>query len=206
MLAYCTCTVLLPCIGQHHKCCRFLAAAVSADDHFEDAAGPAAPHLASPQQPLQLNGSPPVSGITFTAGAAPANNSKPAPAKRGGRPREKKSYDDLIVSKQSSCGSPSLRTACHACGLLRLLHANLLCAGAGIAPAAMESTRPSAAAPRSMCRTPTCRKRRSGGCAACCPTARARAARAAAARRRCPAWSRSWSSCAPVRLMHCNIL
>lgn len=65
--------------------------AVPADDHFEDAAGPAA------NQPPQLNGSPPMSTLTFTAGAAPQDG-KPAPAKRGGRPREKKSYDDLIVS------------------------------------------------------------------------------------------------------------
>lgn len=70
--------------------------AVPADDHFEDAVGPEAN-----QQPLQLNGSPPMSTLTFTAGAAP-QDSKPAPAKRGGRPREKKSYDDLIVSGKLS--------------------------------------------------------------------------------------------------------
>lgn len=59
--------------------------------------GPAAAQLASTCQ-LQLTGSPHVSALTFTAGAAPAQASKPTPAKRGGRPREKKSYDDLIVS------------------------------------------------------------------------------------------------------------
>ena len=69
--------------------------------------GPAAAQLASAHQALQLSGSPHVSALTFTAGAAPAQASKPAPAKRGGRPREKKSYDDLIVSaRQLAWGSP----------------------------------------------------------------------------------------------------
>lgn len=90
-----TTTATAPQYSAMQQCAVSDSSSGGADDHFEDAVGPAAAQLASTRQ-LQLTGSLHVSALTFTAGAAPAQASKPTPAKRGGRPREKKSYDDLI--------------------------------------------------------------------------------------------------------------
>ena len=76
------CTSELPA---SHPACPLPPSSPHTDDQFEDAAGPT------------LSGMPSGSGgLVFSLGSGGMDDDRPAPAKRGGRPREKKSYDALI--------------------------------------------------------------------------------------------------------------